>query len=253
MNTQQVRLANSNHILVRQRGGASFLRNESYAIGEQLRTRNDVDLQVDEGIISVPKGSLATVRENNSQQMLLDLGEGLGKFILDMPSVQKYFERASKTESVIEQSTAKCKCGAVLNPGNKSGKCGSCTSAINANRRGKREDFQLIEANPTIATPGAYVEVTGYDPRIGNNRGPKSPGLGGYQTLVGLKGQVATIFGEINGVKTFKVQLERGGEFVLGETEFKVVTGIGTQESKENQKKLQECDVHALMSLGYGL
>lgn len=220
MNMQQVRLANTSHVLVQQRGGSRVNPN-GYAIGEQLRTKQDVDLGVDEGVVSVPQGTVATVRENNSQQVLLDLGESLGKFVMELSDVGKYFEKAPRTES------------ATPNPGRR---------------------IRLAEANPLVVAPGAYVQVTSYDPKIGPNRGPKSPGFGGYEQLIGKKGQLITVFGEINGVKTYKIQLEQGGEFVLGETEFQPISGVGTQESTEGQpKKLQECDMTALMSLGYGL
>lgn len=219
MNMQQIRLANTSHMLVNNCSG-SRQDVRGYALGEQLRTRQDVDLQVGEGVISVPKGTIAKVEQNNSQELLLDLGESLGKFVLELSTVNTYFERAAKTES-----------------------------AVGRNRR-----RVMQESNPLACAPGAYVEVTGYDPNIGPNRGPKSPGLGGYQTLVGKKGQLATVFGTINGVKTYKIQLEQGGEFVLGETEFKVISGVGTQESVEgNGRHLQECDITALMGLGFGL
>ena len=222
MNMQQVRLANTSHVLIAQRGGARGANASGYAIGEELRTIQDVDLQVEEGVVSVAKGTIAKVEKNDSQQLLLNLGEQLGKFVLDLGVVGQFFERSPKIESA-------------------------------PTKRKLIREMRLSE-NPTTATPGAYIEVTGYDPRIGPNRGPKSPGFGGYQQLIGLRGQMNTLFGEINGVKTYKVQLEKGGEFVLGETEFKVINGVGTQESKADGKYvIQETDTHALMGLGYGL
>lgn len=219
MNMQQVRLANSSHVLVQQCGGTRVNPN-GYAIGEQLVSRQDVDLSVEEGVVSVPAGTLAKVERNDSQQILLDLGEQLGKFVMEISDVGKYFNRSSKVESATQDN----------------------------------RQVRLHESNPTVAAPGAYVEITGYDEKIGPNRGPKSPGHGGYATLVGKKGQLITVFGQINGIKTYKVQLEQGGEFVFGETEFKVITGVGTQESVEGSKKpLKECDTSALMGLGFGL
>lgn len=217
MNLLQQRLANTNSVLVNQRAGTN--RGNSYAIGEHLTTTGDVDLQVEESIVSVPAGTQAIVRENNSQQVLLDLGENLGQFVLEIGEVGKYFSR-SKAESMIRDIRVK-----------------------------------ISESNPLVATPGAYVEVTGYDPKIGPNRGPKSPGFGGYQTLVGQKGQIATIYNlNVPGIMTYKVQLENGGEFVLGNTEFKVIRGAGTQESVDpNIIASKEPDIQALRSLGYGL
>lgn len=218
MNMQKVRLQNTSHMLVQNCSGTR-LDTRGYAIGEQLRTRQDVDLQVGEGVVSVPKGSVAKVERNNSQELLLDLGESLGKFVLELTAVNTYFERAEKTES---------------------------KGPRNARR-------VMLESNPTIATPGAYVEITSYDANIGPNRGPKSPGMGGYATLVGQKGQIATIFGEIKGIKTYKIQLMQGGEFVFGETEFRVIRGVGTQESFQGGQHRQDVDEQALMSLGLGL
>ena len=217
MNMQQVRLANTSHILVQQRGGSRQSPN-GYAIGEHLLASQDVDLQVEDSTLSVPRGSVAVVRENNSKQVLLDLGEGLGQFVIDLPVIDQYFTRQSKKESV------------------------------NKNHR-------RVHENDLTATPGAYIEVTGYDPAVGNNRGPKSPGLGGYSTLIGQRGQLATLFGEINGIKTYKVQLQNGGEFVLGETEFRVITGVGTQKEsiKESvEESNNKVDFNALMALGFG-
>src|SRR5579863_7108619 len=99
MNTQQVRLANTSHVLVQQRGGSRSAHPSGFAIGEQLRSLSDVDLQTDEGVVSVSTGTIATVEENNSQQVVLNLGEGIGKFVLDMSTITQYFERASKNES----------------------------------------------------------------------------------------------------------------------------------------------------------
>ena len=208
MNILQKRLSNSSHVLLRQRGGVQVNPN-SYGLGERLWVREDVDLSVDDGVVSVPRGTEAVVRDNDSQQLLLDLGEGIGKFILDTQNVSKYFERVT---SVPQRSVGE----------------------------------SIQESNPLAVAPGAYVQVTGFDPKVGTNRGPNSPGHGGYQTLVGQKGQLITVFGSINGVKTYKVQLAHGGEFVLGETEFQVVGNTGSQaESK--------VDLQALRGLGFAL
>ena len=218
MNLQQVRLSNSSQVLINQRGGHRQSPN-GYAIGENLVVSEDVDLQVENEIVSVTQGTKAVVRENNSQQLLLDLGEGLGNFVLDIGTVSKYFTR-TKAESV------------------------------EPNRRLRVHE----DGNPTVATPGAYVKITTYDPNIGSNRGPKSPGMGGYAMLVGQKGMIATIFGQINGVKTYKIQLEKGGEFVFGETEFEVIRGAGTQESLEESAAAdRKPDLQALMGVGLGL
>jgi hypothetical protein len=220
MNLQQVRLANTSHMLVQNCAGARVNPN-GYAKNESLRSTQDVDLQMDEGVVTVPKGTLARVEDHNSQQVLLNLGEQLGKFVLDLGVVGKYFEKVTPK-----------------------------TEALQVARRVRQ---QVSESNPLVATPGAYVEVTGYDPKIGPNRGPKSPGFGGYQTLVGQKGQIATLYNlNVPGVMTYKVQLEKGGEFILGDTEFKVIRGVGTQESVESNKP-QEVDTTALMGLGFGL
>ncbi len=219
MNMQQVRLSNTSQVLINQRGGHRQTPN-GYQIGEHLTVREDVDLQVENEVVSVPMGSKAVVRENNSQQLLVDLGEGLGSFVLDITTVGKYFERVAKTESV-----------------------------DHGRRLRMHED-----GNPTVAAPGAYVKIMTYDPNIGSNRGPKSPGQGGYATLVGQKGQLVTVFGVINGVKTYKVQLEKGGEFVFGETEFQVIHGAGTQESLEESAAVdRKPDLQALMAVGLGL
>lgn len=211
MNTQQVRLSNTNHMMVQHSRGSRVPTN-GYAVGEELRVREDVDLQVEQEIVSVPKGSAATVRENNSQHVLLDLGEGLGKFVMEIGKVNQYFERAPRTESTAP------------------------------NRR------RVQESNPLVATPGAYVEITSYDPKIGPNRGPKSPGMGGYQTLIGQKGQIATLFNlNVPGVMTYKVQLEKGGEFIFGDTEFKVLPNAGSQ------RESVEPDLQALRAVGYSL
>lgn len=208
MNIQQLRLANTQHILTMQRGGARVNPNE-YRIGESLRTKQDVDLQVDEAVVTVPSGSVATIRRmhDGASNIVLDLGEALGgEYTIPMGDLTKYFERVPKTES-----------------------------AVKARR-------SLSEANPTTATPGRLVQITSYDERIGPNRGPKSPGHGGYQSLIGQRGMMNTLFGMINGIKTYKIQLVSGGEFVFAETEFTVLN--------ESAVKM---NMRALHALGFGL
>jgi hypothetical protein len=175
-----------------------------YAVGESLRSKQDVDLSVDEGVLSVPSGTVASIVEVGPTTLSLDLGSRLGGFTIDRAEVEKYFDRVPKNES-------------------------------------------LREANAVAVCPGRRVRVVRYDPNIGPNRGPGSPGHGGYETLVGQMGEIQTVFGDIKGIKTFKVNLEKGGQFVLGETELQVL------ESKTSEKpKLLEPDLHALRTVGYG-
>jgi uncharacterized protein (DUF779 family) len=215
-------MANSQHVLMQQMGGAArFSSPRGYTKGESLVARTDVDLQVEDAVVSVPAGTKATVEQNNSQQLLLNLGEELGKFVIDLGVVEKYFDRPK----------------------------------VQAESREYERIRPMTEAgNPTVATPGAYVEITAYDPKIGPNRGPKSPGFGGYQTLIGQKGQIATLYNiNVPGIMTYKVQLEKGGEFIFGDTEFKVINNAGTQRESVDSKPRTDYDAHALMGLGYGL
>lgn len=201
MNTQRVRLANTQHMLVSQRGGA--VRALEYKIGERLSLVHGCDLSVDEGMISVPAGAVAVVKENNGINVTLDLGRELGgRYTLPKQEVTKYFERAGtkKTES-------------------------------------------LEEANPNVPVQGRRVRVSSYDANLGPNRGPKSPGFGGYESLVGQQGEVQSLFGEIKGVKTYRVNLVSGGQFIFGETELDFLG-----ESVEKK----EIDYVALRGLGFG-
>lgn len=180
MNVLQRRLANTTHILGQQRSGSRSPITD-YSIGEELTVREDVDVQVDEGVLSVPAGTRAKITNVESQMISLDLGTKLGGFEMTREHVEKYFSRGQVRESI-------------------------------------------QEANALAVTPGRKIVVTSYDPTVGPNRGPKSPGHGGYQSLVGQQGEIVTVFGEINGVKTYKVNLVSGGQFVLGETEFDVLS-----------------------------
>lgn len=180
MNVLQRRLANTTHILGQQRSGSRSPITD-YSIGEELMVREDVDVQVDEGVLSVPAGTRAKITNVEAQMISLDLGTKLGGFEMTREHVEKYFQRGQVRESI-------------------------------------------QEANALAVTPGRKIVVTSYDPTIGPNRGPNSPGHGGYQTLVGQQGEIVTVFGEINGIKTYKVSLVSGGQFVLGETEFDVLS-----------------------------
>lgn len=181
MNVLQKRLANTVHVLGQNRSGSRSPITD-LSIGEELVVREDVDVQVEEGVLSVPSGTKARITNVDSQMVSLDLGTKLGGFEMTREDVSKYFVRGQVKESV-----------------------------------------QVQEANPDSTTPGRRIVVTKYDPTIGPNRGPNSPGHGGYQTLVGQKGEIVTVFGVINGIKTYKVNLVSGGQFVLGETEFDIL------------------------------
>lgn len=207
MNIQKMRLANTQHALVYQRGGgARFSGVEQYKVGESLKLTQDCDLAVDEGMMSMPAGAIARVTANDGIHVVLDLGEELGgKFHLPKQEVVKYFERYTPVRE------------------------------------------SLDEANPTVATPGRRVRVARYDPVVGTNRGPKSPGLGGYNVLVGQEGEVTSIYGQISGIKTYRVNLVQGGQFVFGETELE---WLGESESKRVKKEIDPVALHAL---GYGM
>ena len=207
MNILKHRMANTGHVLALQRGGTRVNPND-YRVGESLVASQDVDLSVDEQIVSVAKNTPARVVENDGINVTVDFGTTLGKFAVPRSEIGKYFSR-TKMES--------------------------------EGRRGSG----LSEANPTAVAPGRLVQITRYDPTIGPNRGPHSPGHGGYQTLVGQRGTLVTVFGVINGIKTYKVQLVHGGEFVFGETEFSVL-------ESSDKKRRPELNERALAQLGYG-
>lgn len=207
MNTLKLRMANTGHVLALQRGGTRVNPND-YRVGESLVASQDVDLNVDEQIVSVAKHTPAKVVENDGINVTVDFGSALGKFAVPRSEIGKYFTRTRMESS-------------------------------------QRSKPNLSEANPTAVAPGRLVQITSYDPTIGPNRGPHSPGHGGYQTLVGQRGTLVTVFGVINGIKTYKVQLVHGGEFVFGETEFQVL------ESKNSARK-PELNERALAMLGYG-
>jgi hypothetical protein len=185
--------------------------NVDFSIGENLRVKQDVDLAVDEGVLSVPAGTVGQVVEVSSDSISVDLGNKLGGFSLGRGEVTKYFDRITKEEARQAMGTK-----------------------------------PVTEANAVAVTPGRRVRVARYDPVIGPNRGPGSPGLGGYESLVGQLGEIQTVFGTIKGIKTYKVNLVQGGQFVLGETELQVL-GESTQKPE-----LKPVDVVALRTLGFG-
>lgn len=198
MNVLQKRMANSVHVLGQNRSG-SRTPNYALSIGEELVVREDVDVQVEEGILSVPAGTRAKITNIDPQMVSLDLGQKLGGFEMTREHVEKYFSRGPQVKESIKE-----------------------------------------EFNDLGQTPGRRIVVTQYDPKIGPNRGPKSPGMGGYESLVGQKGEIQTVFGVINGVKTYRVNLVSGGQFILGETEFEVL----------NENVSPGADMAALRSFG---
>lgn len=207
MNLQKVRLANTQHMLVSQRGG---YRAPDFRIGESLRLINNVDLTVDEGMISIPAGTIGKVVRKESMNVTVDLGHALGgQFDLPRQEVAKYFEKVTAAEA--------------------------------------RQMESIGEANDLHPSPGRRVRVKSYDQNVGINRGPKSPGLGGYQVLVGQEGEVQSIYGLINGVKTYRVNLVQGGQFVFGETELE---WLGESAVRKDRPQIDEV---ALAGLGYGL
>lgn len=207
-NPQKTRLANTQHILTQQRGG---IRTPvlDYAIGENLRVRQDVDLNVDEGVMSVPAGTVGQVVEVSSDSISVHLGSKLGGFTIGRGEVSRFFDRITKEEA-------------------------------------QRMSKPVTEANALVVAPGRKVKVVKYDANIGPNRGPKSPGFGGYESLIGQVGEIQTIFGEIKGVKTYKVNLAQGGQFVLGETELAVLSESVQEDTSAG------INYQALRSLGFG-
>ena len=282
MNMQKVRLANTQHILQMQRGGARVFEGK-YKVGEHLKLTRDCDLSVDEGVLSVPAGSIAVVKECDQMNLTLDLGSALGgKYVLPVQEVSKYFEKHSVKESLDEvvrlyhhggtsegtdkqyspvrktgyqahspEKKSSCPgCGATIKGfGWRGGdQCKACaTKGLDPSKSDKLTKESIGESNPTVATPFRRVRVARYDPNIGTNRGPKSPGLGGYEVLVGQEGEVTSIYGQINGIKTYRVNLVQGGQFIFGETE---LVPLGESTVKKPVKKLDES---ALMGVGYGM
>lgn len=161
---------------------------ETHAVGDYVRVVEDLDIPTEDVNIFVPEGTTARITNLTNEQVSLDFGPEVGGASVDRVTFNRHFGAYAQSPS---ESIRK----------------------------------SMLEATFSAQDiyPGRIVQITSYDSTIGPNRGPKSPGHGGYATLVGQEGRIVTQWLNINGIRTFKVQLTRGGEFVFGETEFTVL------------------------------